>query len=213
MQTLDLSHVISSDMPVFPGTPYPKIKSASTLAVAGFVEKEVTLYTHTGTHLDAPAHILPAGQTLDAYPAQWFWGQGVTLDFSRLKRGAIEKKDILPFASTIREADFVLLHTGWSNYWGDPSYFADYPVLTAEAAEWLATFNLKGFGVDAISVDGMDAADYTIHKLFLSKKTVIIENLTNLSSLIGRNFNLFCFPLMLKDADGSPVRAVAIYDE
>ena len=213
MQTLDLSHVISQDMPVYPGTEPPKVHTTATLAKNSFIEKEVTLYTHIGTHLDAPAHILPEGKTLDAYPPEWFWGQGVTLDFSQINQSQIEKEDLEPFAPSIQSADFVLLYTGWSDYWGSPTYFADFPVLSAEAARWLAAFKLKGVGVDASSVDHVDAVDFPVHKEFLSQNTVIIENLTNLKTLIGNRYKLFCFPLKIKEADGSPVRAVAVLDE
>ncbi|EEG76385.1 cyclase family protein [Dethiobacter alkaliphilus] len=213
MRTIDLSHLISTNMPVYPGTEPPKMKTACTLSKDSFVEKEITLFTHTGTHLDAPAHIFPDGKTLDSYPVSGFWGRGVVLDFNDFSRSIITENDVLPYADLIRQADFVLLYTGWSKLWGSHTYFEDYPVLSADAARFLADFGLKGVGVDAISVDKVETVDFSVHKTFLAKDTLIIENLTNLELLVGRQFNFYCFPLKISTADGSPVRAVAILDK
>jgi kynurenine formamidase len=102
-----------------------------------------------------------------------------------------------------------LLSTGWSRYWGDKKYFSDYPVLTIEAAQWLNRFDLKGLGVDTISVDKADSKEFPIHKVFFQNDTILVENLANLETLTCRQFFFSCFPLSFDKADGSPVRAVA----
>ncbi|MCR3922616.1 MAG: cyclase family protein [Firmicutes bacterium] len=212
MRVYDLSHFIANDMPVYPGTEAPSITTAFTLAENGFVEKKISLYSHTGTHLDAPYHLITGGKMLHAYPPEWFWGPALVLDVSHTSQGMINKKDLLMYQPQLQKVDFCLLFTGWSQYWGQSAYFSRYPTLTSAAATWLTSFTLKGIGVDAISVDDIDSLSTSIHKVFLQKEMVIIENLTNLAALIGQPFDFSCFPLKLKEADGSPIRAVAIQE-
>jgi len=83
-------------------------------------------------------------------------------------------------------------------------------LLTPEAAEYLVSCNLKGIGLDCISVDGVASEMLPIHHILLGAGLVIVENLTNLSALPGDGFNFCCFPLAIEDADGSPVRALGL---
>ena len=86
-------------------------------------------------------------------------------------------------------------------------------MLSLEAAEYLAAFPLKGIGTDAISIDPMDTVDYPVHKILLGAGFVNTENLCNLASLVGKTFPYATLPLRFKNADGSPVRAVAMLED
>ena len=86
-------------------------------------------------------------------------------------------------------------------------------MLSLEAAEYLAAFPLKGVGIDAISIDPMDTVDYPRHKILLGAGFVNTENLCNLASLVGKTFPYATLPLRFKNADGSPVRAVAMPED
>jgi kynurenine formamidase len=108
--------------------------------------------------------------------------------------------------------DFLLLHTGWSRHWGRPAYFEGFPVCSPALARQLAAMPLKGVGVDAISVDAVEAADLPNHHRLLGAGKIIIENLTGLAAVAGKKFRLVCFPLKIAAGDGSPVRAVAILE-
>ncbi len=209
---IDLSRTISEDMPVYPGTEPPVISDPCTIDGCGFAEKKITLYSHTGTHLDAPSHILKGAPSLEDLGAGYFIGDGVVLDLYRnvIENRSIELNDLLPFTELIAEKQFILLQTGWGKYWGREEYFKGYPVLSNEAAEWLAGFNPRGIGIDMISIDSPETKDMQIHKIFLSRNIVIIENLSNLSELKNRNFIFCCLPLKLENSDGSPARAVAV---
>jgi kynurenine formamidase len=112
----------------------------------------------------------------------------------------------------LQGCDFILLETGWSRFWETPAYFNDYPVLTPEAAHLLADCRPKGIGLDTISVDGIQEPGLPNHKIFLGQDTVIIENLTRLDRLPQEPFQFYCFPLKFKDSDGSPIRAVAVFN-
>lgn len=212
MKIIDLSHVIEANMPVFPGTEPPVLAEANTISKNGFAEKLISMYSHTGTHMDAPAHMRPGGKTLDSYPVSDFFGKAVLVDLHECDLQKIELDRLIPYESRILQADFIILRTGWAEKWGKPSYFEGFPSLTKDATRWLLDFGIKGIGTDAISIDRMEDEDFPIHHLLFSSDVFIIENLTNLDKA-GTEFTLACFPLYIKEADGSPVRAVAICEE
>lgn len=210
MKVVDLTHPISADMPVYPGTEPPVIKTGCSIEEAGFLEKKITLYSHTGTHIDAPAHLIEGHKTLDQLAVDHFHGKALIIKCAAVNNQSIDMDVFKPYEKTIAQVDFILMHTGWSQYWGMDQYFSDYPVLSAETANWLSNFRLKGIGLDTISADKADTTDFPVHKTLLRKNIVIVENLTNLAALPADPVESSCFPLRFTDADGSPVRAVAI---
>ena len=209
MNVIDLTHTMHPGMPVYPGTESPEFLIPFTVEADGFTEKKITMFSHTGTHIDAPAHILVDGPTLDKLPATHFIGNACVLDFSKLQKPVIDLDDMTPFLRQIEKTEFVLMYTGWDRFWGQQAYFENYPVLSPEAAQQIASFNLKGIGSDMISVDPSDSRTLPIHQIFLGNNIVIIENLTNLEQLLQQEFTFYCLPLKIEQADGSPVRAVA----
>lgn len=207
---MDLSHTISPDMPYFPGTEPPVFSKPFTLANHGFAEQKITILTHSGTHMDAPAHIFAAGATLEQLGLPHFVGSAVALDLTRLPANVIAVDALRPFQHLLAEQDFVLLRTGWCEHWGKADYFSGYPVLSEAAALWLAGFNFKGIGVDAISFDSHDSTALPIHRIFLARNIVLIENLVNLEKVLAGEFVFCCLPLKIAETDGAPVRAIAL---
>ncbi len=206
---IDLTHTLHPDIPLFPGTPEPRLQQIASIAFDGFNEKMLTFASHTGTHMDAPNHILPDTQTLDTLPVDKFIGKACLIDCRNTK--TIDTQVITRYSHLLEKADFALLLTGWEHKWNTGDYLNGFPTLSPNAAKQLCQFNLKGVGLDAISVDPIDSTDLPIHKILLSNNLVIIENLTNLSMLPGNKiFDFIALPLKTKDADGAPVRAIAI---
>jgi arylformamidase len=207
---IDLSHPICNGMPVYPGTEEALIERPFTIEENGFCEARLKLVTHTGTHMDAPAHMISGGKTLDQFPIHYFFGKAKKI--SVLNQSSISLP-LLKMAIGKDTPEFILIQTGWSEYWGTTAYFRDFPTLTSEAANWLSATNIRGIGFDAISADPVGAEVFSIHEILLGAGLVIIENLKKLDLLPSYLFTFACFPLPLKDADGSPVRAVAMVDE
>ena len=79
---LDLTHTITQEMPVYPGTPAPRLFPAARLDQHGYRETQISMVSHTGTHMDAPSHMLETGSTLDELPVSQFCGRAVVLDVS-----------------------------------------------------------------------------------------------------------------------------------
>lgn len=212
MKIVDLTHIMSRGMPVYPGTEPPQFKVGCTIEEDGFREKEIIMYSHTGTHVDAPAHLVRGYKTLDQLETDHFYGDAIILDFGQTPGKSIGIDDLKPFSERLSQVDFVIIKTGWSHFWGTEEYFSGYCVLTSEAAEWLSRCSLKGLGLDTISADPADTKDFEIHKILFGSNMIIIENLTNLEEIGSDIIRFSCFPLRIKDADGSPVRAVAYVD-
>ncbi len=210
MNVIDLTHTICSSMPVYPGTEPPRIEEATSIAKEGFAEKLLTFYSHTGTHMDAPAHLLSGKATLDSFEPSHFVGPATVGDFRNALGATIGLRDLLPLEKGLERGGFLVLHTGWSRFWGEESYFGSYPVLTQEACRWLTRFPLQGVAMDTISVDPIDSFELENHRILLGAGMVIVENLTNLEALPESGVTLCCLPLKIEKSDGAPVRAVGL---
>ena len=68
--------------------------------------------------------------------------------------------------------------------------------------------------MDVIGIDPIPDENLTIHKkLFIKNEMVVIENLMNLDQCGDDLFWFFALPLKWKDADGSPIRALAFWED
>ena len=211
MQIVDLTHPMLEGMPVFPGDPVPHIAPACTLTQDGIRLSALSMGSHTGTHMDAPAHVLPQGETLDAAAPGRFLGRGVVLDCRHYS--SLIPATVLDALEGALEADYLLLHTGWSRMWGKPGYFTSYPVPDAALAERLAVGGWKGIGIDAPNVDPAENTPLANHRVLLHSGKLIVENLCRLEQLPPKPFWFCALPLLWKGSDGAPVRALAIWED
>lgn len=210
MKIIDLSHPLQNGTPVYPGDPEVSLASHAQLHPHGYHLTRMSLGTHTGTHIDAPSHILEKGRNLDDYPLSHFTGKGKLIDCTHARQITPEYfVDLWDQGAP----EFLLFHTGNDKAWGGPTYFSNFPILTEEASELLAGMPLKGMGIDAPSFDPPDSSSYRLHSLFLGRDILLIENLCGLELLKGCDFTFFCFPLRIVKADGSPIRACAILED
>jgi arylformamidase len=209
---VDLTHPISPRMPVYPGTEPPVLYQPNSVERDGFAETVIRMWSHTGTHVDAPAHMVAGAPTLDQMGVDRFVGRACVIDVRGAAGGEIAVSDIDRQVERLAGCEFVLLHTGWSSCWGEDRYYSGYPVLSAAATRWLIGRGLKGIGVDAISIDPVGATRFVNHLECFGAGLILVENLAGLGALVGRRFVLSCLPLAFPDADGSPVRAVALLD-
>ena len=208
---IDLTHTITPDMPMYPGSAAPSMTPTGSLTRTGYRETQITLSSHTGTHMDAPSHLLREGSNLEVLPASQFCGRAVVLDVSHLEPGSVITADYLKAQNgVVRSADFVLFYTGWEKKWGTEAFLSEaFPVPDEEAARYLVSCGLKGVGTDALSVDTLRNQDFPAHKTLLNGGLVIIESLC-LKKVAGRkDLMFFALPLKFENADGAPVRAIA----
>ena len=214
MKVIDLTHTIKEDMPVYPGTDTPKFIPANSYEKDGFKETLLQMYTHTGTHMDPPAHLFAGRTTLDQFPPEQFIGRALVINCRDLKEGqSISVEHIRAAGEQAERADFLLFNLGWDKRWGTDAYYGDYPCLDDDALEFVLAGHYKGIGFDVIGLDPIADQNLTRHKkLFRERDIVNIENLKNLDLCGGDLFWFSCFPLKLENCDGAPVRAVAWFE-
>ncbi|MEI3219749.1 MAG: cyclase family protein [Lachnoclostridium sp.] len=214
MKVIDLTHVIKEDMPVYPGTDTPKLIPANTYEKDGFKETLLQMYTHTGTHMDPPAHLFAGKKTLDQFPPEQFIGKALVIDCRDLKEGeAITIAYIKKYGDKAKKADFLLFNLGWDKRWGTPSYFGDYPCIDNEVLDFILHGSYKGIGFDVIGLDPIVDVNLTRHKkLFEGCDIVNIENLKDLELCGSELFSFSCYPLKFDHSDGSPIRAIAWFE-
>lgn len=208
MTVLDLTHPITPDMPVYPGDPQPRLTTLASMPGDGFRQLELTLTTHTGTHVDAPAHLLEHGAALDRYAPGDFAGPGIVLDARQDEAALLQALDTPP----AQRAAFVLFRTGHGALWGRTEYLTGWPVISEAVLARLAARHVKGVGVDCLSVDPPACTDMRLHRLLLSADVLIYENLALPDALPGHGFLFVGAPLSLPATDGAPVRALALCD-
>jgi len=197
---IDLSVSLNEKTPVFPGDPKTQIKTGGILEKDGYQDHYVCVGTHVGTHIDAPSHMIKGSESIEKIPLEHFSGRGVYIKVNN------EKFDIETVKQVpIQNGDIVLFHTGISNRYYESEYFDNYPDIPESIVNYLVEKKIKIVGVDMCSPDH---SPWPMHKILLKNNILIIENLANLASLSGKEFQVYAFPLKVA-LDGSPVRVVA----
>ncbi|MEU9079214.1 cyclase family protein [Kitasatospora sp. NPDC004745] len=150
---VDLTHQVTTAMPVYPGDPTVLLEPALTTATAGVNVLALHLGSQSGTHVDAPYHVDVTWPTLDGLPLERFTGPAVLADLRGLEPRAAVTPDLLaPALERVGEGSVLLLATGWARHWGTDAYLA-HPALTPEAAGAIVAAGVRTVGVDALSVD------------------------------------------------------------
>ncbi|WP_067813101.1 cyclase family protein [Actinomadura kijaniata] len=212
MDLVDLTHPITTGMPVYPGDPEVEIAPALSAPADGVNVRAVHMGSQTGTHVDAPFHIDDGLPRLDELPLTRFLGRAVLLDARDVAPRAPIGPERLP--GGLGPGTVLLIATGWSRHWGTDGYPA-HPYPSPELAEAALAAGVRTVGLDTLSADRTPPpgdADFSLdtHRVLLTAHAVIVENLTNLETLLdaGGEVEVSLFPMRLRD-DGAPVRAVA----
>lgn len=206
---IDISLPITAEMPIWPGDPRPELKAVSTLETAGIQVSQLTLGTHTGTHLDAPRHFIPGGRTIDQLDLRTLVGLCQVIEVVRAD-GHIARADLqgLPLYSGAR----VLLKTRNSHRPSRQIVPSDFAALEPAAADYLCEQGVVLVGVDGPSIDAGNTSDFPCHKRLLGADVLVVENLV-LREVVPGIYGLIAVPLNLLGADGCPIRALLTRSE
>ena len=197
---VDLSHVVDNGTKPYPGDPAPRLDTAADITHDSCCVTRISLVTHTGTHVDAEAHVIHGGKRLGDYPLTAFSGLARVADLRGLSVVDASALD------SIESCDWLLLCTGQSEKWGSEEYFGTEPLFTEAFVKAAARIARKGIGLDC---SGLDREGVALHRL--SGGGLMVENLTDLEMLLSESRILFAaYPLKLAAGDGAPVRAVAM---
>ena len=207
MKFYDVSLLISEDLPVWPGDPGISMRLSSSLAQGDQANvSQVQMGVHTGTHIDAPFHFEPDGQSIDELQLETLIGPCKVIEILDVKGaiGAHELKKI-DLGNVVR----ILFKTMNSKWWklGEKEFQKEFVHLSEDGAKHLIEHGVKLVGIDYLSVEQFASADHATHHLLLRNHVIIIEGL-NLSEISTGNYELIALPLRLKGADGSPARVV-----
>lgn len=202
MKYIDLTHTFDGSMPVYPGDPIPELVQIADLHKEGYTDYQIKTGMHVGTHVDAPLHMLEGGKRLSDIAVEKFIGKGCLID----ARGAsVISVDFLE-KSGAKQDDIVLVMTGFSEKYRQLEYYEKFPEIGEDFAGKAIELGVKIVGMDTPSPD---RPPFKVHKLLLGKEILIIENLTNLESLIGlKDFEVFVLPAKLH-TEAAPVRVIA----
>ena len=206
-RVVDLSHPLDDRTQHYPGDPAVRLSPARSLERDGYRVQHLHLGSHSGTHVDAPSHVVEDGVGVDELPMHLLVGPAVVVDLRDL--GPREPVGWERLAAYARPGRMLVLHTGWDRFWGSVRY-EDHPYLDAEAAEELVTVGVRTVGIDALSVDETGGTAFPAHEALLGAGGVVVENLTGLAAVDHPEPVLSVLPLPLRGGDGSPVRAVAL---
>jgi arylformamidase len=205
---IDLTQPVRPGMPVFPEDPEVTFEEAA--AMPPWRVTRMSLGTHSGTHIDAAAHYVPGGATIDAYPLERFVLPALVVPAGAGPGEAVPWSTLAAALPADLRGQAVLLHTGWDRYWGQDAAF-DHPYLAEDAARGLAERGAALVGTDAFNVDSTAGGTTHAHEVLLGADVLLVENLTRLELLEpGRPVMCAFVPLRLEGADGSPIRAYAL---
>ncbi len=228
-EIIDLSQEIFTGMPVFPDMPEVNVTlHVSHEAWDGIVDSDIVspavnrleMGEHTGTHVDAINHMARQyrGQSIDTMPLTMFYTEGICLDVSQKgQRELIEVQDLehalLQADLDIKSGDTVLLYTDhYRRAFGTKDWHHG-PGISANVARWLGGQRIAAFGVETMAPGVLKVSNKQVHHICGEMGFTHYENMVNLHLLIGRGrFRFIGLPLKIRGGTGSPVRAVAIFE-
>jgi arylformamidase len=183
MPLFDLTHPLGPRTPVFPGDEPVRVRVTSDCARGDvYTTRRLDLSTHSGTHVDAPAHLFPGGLTVDALPLSLWVGPALLVGLGSLAAGTLEGVTRLLLADV---ADG----------------------LSVAQAALIAAAGVRLVGVDGPSVDPVSSADLPVHRLLLGAGVALVENLRLAGAPRGAG-TVYCLPLAVEGGDGAPCRVL-----
>ena len=211
-----MSRIVDLTLTLRPGMRGVDFEAETTIADEGWNTTLLHLYSHAGTHLDAPYHFLEGGDTVEALVLEKCVGPAQVIDLTFLKpRDLITVEHLAPHAERIGPGARLLLKTGWSARADSLDYRTHFPRVSLPLAEWLAERRIALLGVEAPAVASVTDKEEltTVHQTLLGAGIVIVESLANLDALQKEEVTFVSLPLKIKGGDGSPVRAIAIEND
>ena len=215
MKVIDLTLTVSNKIPAFPCSPHPNFIPWENIKEDGYNLELLFLSSHTGTHLDAPHHFLEKGAKIHEISLKKLVSEAVLIKSRKKSNEAITKTDIQKFEKKHEKIDgfsYLIFSTGWQRNLQKKYYFTKNPGLSVSAAKYLASKKVSLVGIDSPSIDLGTDSKFSVHQIFAKKGMLIVENLANLEKIKSSKFHLVVLTLKLKNATGSPVRAIAFVE-
>jgi kynurenine formamidase len=154
LEMYDLSHPWGLGQPCWPYFKDVEVRRLHGMAKSGVLTQEITTVMHSGTHIDAPAHVVEGTPFMDEVPLPYFFGTGVVVSIPKKEFEVITAEDLEKASPEIREGDIVIVNTGWHKYYGDnTTYYGRAPGFYKDAGEWFVKKKVKMIGSDTQALD------------------------------------------------------------
>lgn len=204
MKIYDISMEISKDMMVYKNKEEkkPQLTTTRDFTTGTAYESTITMDMHTGTHMDAPLHMIEGGETIERQDLRKVITACKVLDLTEVEK-KISKEDLEN--QDIEEGDFILLKTKNSF---EEAFNYEFVYLDREGAQYLKDKKVVGVGIDALGIE-RDQPDRGTHLTLMKNEIIIIEGLRLKDIKMGR-YTLVAAPLKIKGAEASPIRALLI---
>ena len=211
-----MSRVIDLTLPLVSGEKGIDIEPARRLETDGWNATTLSLYSHCGTHIDAPIHFGVGSETIDKIAIENFTGPAWVADVRPIgPRALIEPHHLGTIANQFKSGESLLICTGWSEFYGQEKYRDELPRMSAELAQWCVEKKVRMLGVEPPSVADVNNIDEltTIHQILFKGGVIVVEGLANLGSVSKAQVTFIALPLKIAHGDGAPARAIAIEDD
>lgn len=212
MKLIDISYPYWDGMAIYLGNPSFSIQKISEIESGDACRiSQISMGTHTGTHIDAPAHFIKDGKTIDQIPLEDINGPAILIE--AMGRTIIDVEFIKN--QDLNNCSIVLFKTDNTKRYAGRNIIDSYTTLTYDAAEYLAGKKIKLIGIDYMTIErprSMREVGKSIHRILLENGVCILEAL-KLEDVEEGVYQLHCYPLNLLGADGSPIRAILELNE
>ena len=210
MRAVDLTHAFVNGMPVFPGLPDPAFEAIANVEEDGYAMTSYRMLNHIGTHVDAPAHQIAGGDTLDEIGLERLVTDAVTIDVShRDPHGPVPLTELEPHLDRVQAGDIVLFFSDNARNYGTDAYWTGWSFPDADAARALIDRGVSAVGFDGPSADPVDSTTMDLHRIWLGAGRMILENVNNLDQLPARA-PIVVAPMKVAAANGAPARIFAL---
>ena len=222
-KVVDLTHAWDGSFPTFDGNPGIIYEPAVKFEESGYQLWKLTIYEHSGTHIDAPLHFSADGASVaDLAPEKLVCPLCVldlTAKAAEDANAMVEPADIEAWVSAngdIPAGACVAMHTGWAAKVGSPDFrntpdgkFA-FPGFSKAATDMLAGLDVACIGVDSLSLDPGNSADFAVHNSWLPGGRFGVEALANLDQLPAKGATVFIGAPKHKGGTGGPARVMEV---
>jgi kynurenine formamidase len=210
VRVVDLTHAFRNGMPVFPGLPDPSFEPIARVEDDGYAMTRYSMLNHIGTHVDAPAHQIAGGDTLDEIGLERLVTDAVRIDVSRREpHGAIGLAELQPKLERVQAGDIVLFYSDNARNYGTDAYWTGWSYPDADASLALIERGVSAVGFDGPSADPVDSTTFDLHRVWLGAGRMILENVNNLDQLPDRA-QVVVAPMKVEGANGAPTRIFAL---
>ena len=202
----DITLTITPDLPVWPGDPPIRLSQPAHLERGdAYTLTRLDMSAHTGTHLDAPAHFIRGGATVESLDLATLIGPALVVDARGRGHLSAETLEALAIPAGVRR---LLFRTDNSLRWqrGETAFAEDFIAIEPSGAAWLVERGVRLVSIDYLSVGSFDDGVAT-HQILLGARVIAVEGL-DLSAVEAGDYQLICLPIKIGGADGAPCRAV-----